>query len=79
MSIFKIFGRRRKRKLVMSKSILQDEYLRKLNDLNRSYGMAIKYDPEVQAYYLEDQVDFDYDWVDCIIDPITSTTKFKMI
>lgn len=42
----------------------QTEYLQKLNKLNKEFGLAIKYDPRCGSYYIEDQVDHDFEYID---------------
>ena len=56
----------------------QKEYLNRLNELNKEYGLAVKFNPKVGRYYLEDQVDYDYINIDCEIDSIDQSTSFKL-
>lgn len=62
----------------MSKKIAE-EYLTKLNELNKEYGMVIKYDINTGSYYLEDQIEFDYDFIECEINPTTDRTEFRFV
>lgn len=56
----------------------QKEYLDRLNELNKEFGLAVKFDPSKGRYYLEDQVDYDYINIDCEIDSIDQSTSFKL-
>ena len=56
----------------------QKEYLDKLNELNREFGLAVKFNPKSGLYYLEDQVDYDYEYIDCNISYIDNSTSFEL-
>lgn len=63
----------------MTTVMRQNEYLKKLNELNQSYGLAVKYDPAADSYYLEDQVDYDFEYIECSVSPLNNTTEFRSI
>lgn len=48
----------------MKSNMTIHEYLKKLNELNETFGLALKYNPATSQYIVEDQDDFDYEPVD---------------
>ena len=61
---------------IMTTVMRQNEYLKKLNELNKEYGLAVKYDPDKGSYYLEDQVDYDFEYINCSASLTTNNTEF---
>lgn len=56
----------------------QKEYLDRLNELNREFGLAVKFNPNSGRYYLEDLVDYDSVDIDCNINCLDQSTAFAL-